>query len=236
MAIEKAVIIGGTSGIGLAAARRLREKGLEVIAAGRDAERAAKAAEENPGLTVARVDATSGTQIEAFFRSHAVIDHLILSVTGTKGAGKLNQLSVEELREGFELKFFAQFQAAQLAIPFLQPRGSLTFVSAISARAAHAGTAGLAAINGAIEAMVKPLARELAPLRVNAVSPGVVETPWWDRLAPEMRRKLLTESAAATLVGRNGTADDLADAIAFLTGNSFVTGTILEVDGGLRLS
>jgi NAD(P)-dependent dehydrogenase (short-subunit alcohol dehydrogenase family) len=118
----------------------------------------------------------------------------------------------------------------------LNPRGSLTFVSGISARSAHPGTAGLAAINGAIEAMVRPLARELAPLRVNAVSPGVVETPWWDRLAPDMRRKLLTQTAAATLVGRNGTADDLGHAVAFIVNNEFVTGTVLEVDGGLRLS
>lgn len=134
------------------------------------------------------------------------------------------------------MKFFAQFYAAQAALPFLRKDGSLTFVSAISARAARPGTAGLAAINGAIEAIVKPLARELRPLRVNAVSPGVVATPWWDRLPAEVRGTLLRESADASLVGRNGKPEELAEAIAFLVANGFVTGTVLEVDGGIRLS
>ncbi len=94
----------------------------------------------------------------------------------------------------------------------------------------------MAAINGAIEAMIKPLARELRPLRINAVSPGVIQTPWWDRLEPEIREQLLNQAASATLVGRNGHAKEVGQSIAYIVTNGFVTGTVLEVDGGLRLS
>ena len=140
------------------------------------------------------------------------------------------------MRAGFEAKFFPQFLAAKLALPHLSQTGSITFVSAISARAANPGTSGLAAINGALEAMVKPLARELKPLRVNAVSPGVVETPWWDHLKSEVRNQLLQQSASASLVGRNGRPEDVGHAIGFVVSNSFITGTVLEVDGGIRLN
>ena len=233
---ETVVIMGGTSGIGLAAGRHLSSMGAKVIVTGRDPARAAKVAEENPTLEAVLVDATSQSQLEKFFGSQNTIDHLVLCVSGSKGAGEFNTIGLPDLRQGFDLKFFAQFQAAQSALPKMRRDGSITFVSAISARAANPGTAGLAAINGAIEAMVKPLARELRPLRVNAVSPGVVETPWWDRLPADVREPLLQRSAAATLVGRNGSAEDLGSAIAFVVTNGFVTGTVLEVDGGLRLN
>jgi NAD(P)-dependent dehydrogenase (short-subunit alcohol dehydrogenase family) len=83
---------------------------------------------------------------------------------------------------------------------------------------------------------VGPLARELKPLRINAVSPGVVETPWWDALPADQRRALLENTAARTLVGRNGHADEIGQAIVYLVTNGFVTGTTLHVDGGGRLS
>ncbi len=128
-----------------------------------------------------------------------------------------------------------QFLSAQTALPHLAEDGSITFVLAASARASSPGTSGLAAINGAIEAMIRPMARELKPLRINCVSPGVVETTWWDRIPEPTRSELLHESADATLVGRNAQPEELADAIAFLIGNGFVSGTVLEVDGGMRL-
>jgi NAD(P)-dependent dehydrogenase (short-subunit alcohol dehydrogenase family) len=233
---RKIVIMGGTSGMGLAAARQLAALGASLVVTGRDQDRAAKVQQENPDLVVEIVDATSAEALDRFYRSQGSIGDLVLCVSGAKGGGPFAQLSSVELHEGFQQKFFAQFHAAQRALPFLQKDGSITFVSAISARAANPGTVGLAAINGAIESMVKPLARELKPLRINAVSPGVVETPWWDKLAPNVREALLKQSAAASLVGRNGSPQELGSAIAFLVTNGFVNGTVLEIDGGLRLS
>lgn len=233
---RKIVVMGGTSGIGLAAAQQLASLGGTVVVTGRDRERAARIRQENAALTVETVDAMSADALKSFYGSHGSIDDLILCVSGAKGAGPFAELSSADLHEGFEMKFFAQFHAAQTALPFVRKDGSLTFVSAISARAAQPKTSGLAAINGAIEAMVKPLARELKPLRVNAVSPGVVETPWWDRLPQDLREKVLQQTAAASLVGRNGSSQEVGSAIVFLVTNGFVTGTVLEIDGGLRLS
>jgi NAD(P)-dependent dehydrogenase (short-subunit alcohol dehydrogenase family) len=230
------IIIGGTSGIGLETGKQLAARGLRVIVTGRDAEKAARVSREYPGIEAKAVDAASVTSLETLYESIGNFDHLVLCVSGAKGAGDFASLSETDVRQGMEQKFFAQFRAAQLALPFLSRQGSLTFVTAISARAANPGTAGLAAINAAIEAMVKPLARELRPLRVNAVSPGVVETPWWDRLPAEIRGPILERSAAATLVNRNGTAVELGESVSFVVLNGFVNGTVLEVDGGLRLS
>jgi len=233
---RKIVIMGGTSGMGLAAARQLASLGASVVVTGRDRDRAAKVRQESPELAVEIVDATSADALDRFYQSQGPIDDLVLCVSGAKGAGPFAELGSVELHEGFQQKFFAQFHAAQKALPFLRKKSSITFVSAISARAANPGTAGLAAINGAIEAMVKPLARELKPLRVNAVSPGVVETPWWDKLPLDVRDTLLTQAASASLVGRNGTPQELGNAIAFMVTNEFVNGTVLKIDGGLRLS
>ena len=229
------LIMGGTSGIGLAAARQLATRGASVVVTGRNRERADQVRKDNPTLRTEIVDASSPTDLSRFYASMANFDDLVLCVSGAKGAGPFISLDISELRSGFEEKFFAQFQAAQAALPFLRKDGSLTFISAISARMANPGTVGLAAINGAIESMVRPLARELRPLRVNAISPGVVETPWWDRLPQELRDSSLQQAAAASLVGRNGSAGELGSAIEFVVTNGFVTGTVLEIDGGLHL-
>lgn len=109
-------------------------------------------------------------------------------------------------------------------------------ISAASARAALPGSVALAAVNGAIERIVSPLAAELAPVRVNAVSPGIVDTPWWSFLPEEERRSQFAAAAASVPAGRIATPDDVADAVAYLTGASLVTGTILPVDGGFTVA
>lgn len=233
---QRAIILGGTSGIGLAAAITLKQKGLEVIVTGRGAERANRVRQEHPQIRVEQTDAGSEESLIKLYQQVENFDHLVICVSGAKGGGTFASLSLNDLHEGFNCKFFLHVLAAKLALPYLSKTGSITFVSAISARAANPGTSGLAAINGAIEAMVKPLARELKPLRVNAVSPGVVETPWWDQLPAGLRDQLLQQSSAASCVGRNGTPEDLGHAIEFVVTNGFVTGTVIEIDGGLRLS
>ncbi len=233
---QRVIILGGTSGIGLAAARMLAEDGAEVVVTGRDPVKLEAALRElGPKARGEAVDSGSLEGLRAFYERQGRFDHLVVSVSEAKGAGAFRELSLDDLRAGFEAKFWPQLASAQLALPTLNPSGSVTFVSAISARRVAVGTSGLAAINGALEAMVPSLALELAPLRVNAVSPGVVNTSWWNWLPEEQKSVAFSQYAEETTVGRIGEPEDLAKAIAYLVDNTFVTGTVLEVDGGLRL-
>jgi NAD(P)-dependent dehydrogenase (short-subunit alcohol dehydrogenase family) len=109
-------------------------------------------------------------------------------------------------------------------------------VSAASARAAVPGTAALAAVNGAIERVVSPLAAELAPVRVNAVSPGLIDTPWWASFPTAVRDEQFEAAADSVPAGRVGTAADVAAAIAYLIDADFVTSTVLPVDGGYTIA
>jgi NAD(P)-dependent dehydrogenase (short-subunit alcohol dehydrogenase family) len=140
------------------------------------------------------------------------------------------------LLEAFAGKTTAHLEAVALALPTLSDHGSVTLVSAGSAQSALPGTAGLAAVNGALEAAVPVLARELGPRRVNAVSPGVIETEWWNGMPEDDRRAMFADFAARAPVGRNGQADDVAQAIVALVENGFISGVVLPCDGGLRLT
>jgi NAD(P)-dependent dehydrogenase (short-subunit alcohol dehydrogenase family) len=150
--------------------------------------------------------------------------------------GAFATLDLADLRAGFEGKYWPQIVALQAALPSLHPAGTITLITAGSSGAAFPGTAGLAAINGALEAMVPVLAVELAPRRVNAVSPGVIDTPWWAGLSPETRAAMFAQYAAKAPAGRVGRAEDVADAVRFLVNNTFTTGNVLKVDGGARFT
>lgn len=234
---QKVVVFGGSSGIGLATAQVAAGAGAEVFITGRDVSKLNEAARQvGLGVHPEVVDAADVAAVRSFFARLGRFDHLVLAVSGAKGAGPFETLSLDELRGGFEAKFWLHVAAAQSALPTLDQRGSITFISAISARTGNPGTAGLAAINAAIEALVPPLAVELKPRRVNAVSPGLIDTPWWGRVSEEQRQALFDRTAKSTPVGRVGRPEDVARAILFLLEDDFMTGTVLECDGGLRLA
>ena len=164
MAIEKS--IGGTSGIGLAAARRFVAHQEAVTIVGRDRSRLADALQKlGPTVRGEIADASDRTVMDALFGRIGPIDHLVLAASGGAGVGPFVGLEPEGLRRGFEAKFWVQWNAAQSALPHMAQGGSLTFITAASSRLANPGTSGLAAINGALERMTPTLARELAPLR-----------------------------------------------------------------------
>ncbi|BEP33697.1 SDR family oxidoreductase [Variovorax sp. V59] len=238
MALEHqtVAVIGGSSGVGLETVRRLAAAGARVFAAGRDREKVRQATSGLGGSVSAHgVDACDRGALDAFFETTGPIDHLVLTLSGGEGAGEFAQLDLSSLRRGFEAKFWPQLEAAQAGLKVLRKGGSITFVTAISARNALPGTSGLAAINGALEAMVGSLARELGPSRVNAVSPGLVDTPWWNRMPAAAKDELFRQQVELLPVGRVGQPQDVAHAIEFLIGNGYTTGTVIECDGGLRL-
>src|SRR4051794_657081 len=227
----RVVIMGGTSGIGVATAEKLTAAGAEVVVTGRDADRLAAVGDR--ATRAVAVDGTDADQVAAFFAELGEFDHLVLAFSsGAIGLSPFREISPADLRTAFEGKLFGYVSAIQHA----QVTGSITMVSAASARAALPTTALLAAVNGAIERMVSPLAVELAPVRVNAVSPGVVDTPWWSFLPEDERSAQLTAFGGQLPVGRVGRAEEVADAIAYLINAGFVTSTVLSIDGGATIA
>jgi NAD(P)-dependent dehydrogenase (short-subunit alcohol dehydrogenase family) len=228
---KKIVVAGGTSGIGLATAQRFHQLGGIVTVTGRQAQRLRAA--EGLGLNTAAVDSRDRKALDAFFAAQGAVDHLVVAVSGGKGMGEFAKLALSELREGFEEKFWPQLETVQSALPYIQPGGSVTLITAISATAKLPGVSGLAAVNGALELMVAIWARELRTIRVNAVSPGVIDTPWWDFVPRENRQAAFAQYTAGLPVSRAGRPEEVAEAIVLLAGNGYITGKVLGVDGGM---
>jgi NAD(P)-dependent dehydrogenase (short-subunit alcohol dehydrogenase family) len=233
---QHVLIIGGTSGIGLAAAEILLRDKFKVTISGRDPKRLAAAGERVAQAKTVAVDAADPVSITTLFDSLGKLDHLVLAFGSNKGLGPFGTVAIEDVRLSFTEKVFPQFACAQAAQKFLNPKGSITFLSAVSAFGAMPGAAAIGAANGAIATMVPTLARELQPLRVNAVAPGVIDTPWWSWVEPKQKAALFAEFASKTPVGRVGTAEEIGEVIAFLITNGFMTGQTIVCDGGIRLS
>jgi NAD(P)-dependent dehydrogenase (short-subunit alcohol dehydrogenase family) len=228
---KKAIVAGGSSGIGLATAQLLANNKAQVTVTGRDAGKL-KQVQQTTGLQTQVVDSADRSALDAFFKQAGAIDHLVIAVSGSKGMGNFAELSLQELRAGFEGKFWPQLNTLQAALPYMNNGGSITLITAISSTAQKPGTSGLAAINGGLELMVPILAQELKPLRINAVSPGVVDTPWWNFAPEEAKQQAWQQLTGNIPAGRVARAEEIADAVVFTLGNSYLTGTVIPCDGG----
>lgn len=232
---EKIIIIGGSSGIGLAAARRFKAEGYDVIISSRSRARIDAALTEIGGGAGYCLDYAEPDTIAAFFDRAGGHSHLVLAAAGEPAWGLFQDLSVTDFRTAFDTKFWGYVTCLQRALPALHDSGSVTLIGGAAGRTAVPGMAGLAAVNGAIERMGITLARELAPRRVNVLSPGLVATPAYDDWPSDRRDAMYRDAASSLPAGRVGVPDDIAEALLFLVRSSFVTGAVLDVDGGVRL-
>ncbi|RVD13982.1 SDR family oxidoreductase [Mesorhizobium sp. M4B.F.Ca.ET.017.02.2.1] len=219
----------------MATARRLVGPAMKVTITGRNEDKL-KDAWRTLGGSVGKAafDATRPDEVRHFFDGLGYFDHLVLAASGGKGLGPFATLDLADIGSGVDEKIRPQLSCLQAALPTLSKHGSVTFISAVSAQLAAPGIAGIGAINGMLLTVAPILAVELKPLRVNVVAPGVIDTPWWDFLPDDQRQAVFAEYAGKTPVGRIGRAEDVADAIAFLVSNGFMTGQVLTCDGGLR--
>lgn len=226
------VVLGGSSGIGLAVARGARRAGARVVVAGRDPERLAAAAAAVPGLETAVVDITDEASIAACFAALGAFDHLVVTAGATLGATPLASLDAAALREAIDVKLTGSLLAAKHAAAQLRAGGSIGFTSGVLARKPSPHAVVKTVINAALEAAVRQLARELAPLRVYAISPGPVDTPSWRLLDAAARRAMFERLGASLPVGFVASADDTAAGYLFAMQARALSGAVIDLDSG----
>lgn len=232
------VILGGTSGIGLATAKAATAAGASVVVASRNPASVEAALAELPAGSAGRaVDASSTTDLEAFFTSVGPFDHLVYTVGDDLAFTPLKDYTPDKGRAFFELRVVAAFDAIRLAVPHIRPGGSITMTSGTAAFQGGEGWFLGAAASGATISAAKSLAVELAtiPIRVNVVAPGVIRSPLWSQL-PEADREAMYENISRRLpLGRVGEVEDAAKAYVQLMDQDYTTGTVSIVDGGTLL-
>lgn len=235
---DTVVIIGGSSGMGLAVAHRCLADGASVVIAGRSAKRLEAAQAElgcQDRLRAVTADIGDHAQVAALFEHTPTIGHLVVTAADLP-YGPVAALTEDSLMRAIRSKFLGPYFAAQEAAPRMSAGGSITFTSGIAAYRPAPGGSLAASLNGALESMVRAFALELAPIRVNAVSPGWVDTPLWDQLAtPESKQARLSQMAARVPGRRLATPAGIANAISYLIEDDFVTGTVLHAEGGQLL-
>ncbi len=227
---KKVLIVGGSSGIGEAAARAFAERGADVLIASRNAAKLAAATARLGGkVETAVLNTTDAAAVEAFFAERGTFDHVVISAAQTPG-GPVRQLALTDAYAAMDSKFWGAYRIARAVK--IADGGSLTFVSGFLSVRPNKSSVLQGAINAALEALARGLALELSPIRVNTVSPGLIATPLWDKLPADARQSMYDNAAARLPVQRVGQAEDVANAVLYLATTGFATGSTVLVDGG----
>jgi NAD(P)-dependent dehydrogenase (short-subunit alcohol dehydrogenase family) len=233
-----AVIIGGGSGMGLALARAMLADGMDVTIVGRSADRLAAAQlalERSTRATVRTAQADIGREpdVAALFSGLSQVDHVVVTAADATGVyGRTADVATATASAIVSTKLLGAWLVGKYAADRVTE--SITYTSGINAYRPNGSNTIVAAVNGALASLAYGLAIELAPVRVNVISPGWVDTPIWEQLGVD-RRVAFAELAGRLPVRRVGTADDVAQAFMSVIGNGFISGTVLHVDGGHRL-
>lgn len=229
---KKVVVVGGSSGIGLATAEMAKQEGADVIIASRNAAKL-DAVAEKLNVVAIPADVTSDQSVVDLFRRAGPVDHVVVTAAQLK-TGPFKTVSMDDVRATMESKFWGAWRVARAAE--IRPGGSLTLVSGFLSVRPRPNSAIVGSANGALESLSRALALELAPVRVNAVSPGVIDTPIRAAMPEEARREMLAKTAASLPVGRVGQGEDIARQILAFMANGFATGSIVYIDGGALAS
>jgi NAD(P)-dependent dehydrogenase (short-subunit alcohol dehydrogenase family) len=228
LAGKKVVVVGGSSGIGFSTAELAKSEGADVVIASRNADRL-KAAAAKLGATAIATDVTSDDSVTQLFRQCGLVDHVVVTAAQLK-TGPFKTVSMDDVRATMEGKFWGAWRVARAAE--IRPGGSLTLVSGFLSIRPRPAAAIVGAANGALESLARSLALELAPVRVNCVSPGIIDTPIRAAMPEAARREMLAKAAAALPVGRVGVGEDIARQILTFMTVGFASGSIVYLDGG----
>ena len=237
MAGQRVIVVGGSSGMGLATARAAALDGAHVTIASSSQARIDAALRDLPdGCAGAVLDVRDEPQVAAVLERFEDLDHLVFTAGDDFTPRPLAELDLEAARAALDVRFWGAVTVIKHAIGRLRPTGSISLTTGTVGQRPMPGAVIAAAGAGAAEALVRGLAVELAPIRVNAVRAGAVRTPMWDRVPAPQRDAVFARLAQGTLVGAIGEPEQIAQAHLYLMTNGYVTGTTLAVDGGSLLT
>ncbi|MFF0257025.1 SDR family oxidoreductase [Micromonospora zamorensis] len=230
---QRVVVLGGTSGIGLATATRAAREGAQVVVASRNQRSVDRALATLPTGTQGYVaNLTDPGDVARLFQGLGPFDHLVYTAGEPLALMSVDALNLAAARTAFDLRYFGSLSAVNAALPYLLPGGSVTLTTGTANHRPSAGWSVAASITGAIDALVRALAVELAPIRVNAVSAGVIRSPLWDSLPKETREQMYARLGESLPLGRVGEPEEVAEAFVYLLRATYATGTVVTVDGG----
>ena len=226
---KKVLVVGGSSGIGAAAATAFAQRGAVVTIASRDPARVNADAAPGAQVRAEALDITDTAAVDAFCARVGQFDHVVISAAKT-ATGPIRALPLADAQAAMDSKFWGAYRVARSID--IAPGGSLTFVSGYLSVRPNASSVLQGAINAALEALARGLALELSPVRVNTVSPGLIATPLWDKLAPDARDAMYAGAAQRLPARRVGQPEDVANAIVYLATTPYATGSTVLIDGG----
>jgi NAD(P)-dependent dehydrogenase (short-subunit alcohol dehydrogenase family) len=233
---KRVVVLGGSSGIGLEVSRQLVAEGAEVIIASSNAKRVEDAVAGVGGKATGHaVDLMDEAAIEAFFQQLGAFDHLVYTAADSLQLNELSKTDLKAARQAFELRYWSALAAVKYASPNIRPGGSIVLTTGIAGQRPHKGWVVVSSVAAMLEGLTRALAVELAPLRVNCVSPGVVRTNLWQSMSEQDREAMYENIGSKLLVGRVGEAPEIASAYLYLMQQGYSTGQVIVVDGGTSL-